>query len=77
MIIFVWKKWISYGCIQEFDKKLGLKEAFTFCKKRRGKGKETIKLRFSKSGKDCVEKSYSTHYVKSKEGIALSSDALE
>lgn len=65
------------GIMQEFGKKQGLKESFNYYKKWGGKGKETIKLRFSKFGNDCVEKSYATHYVKSKEGIALSSDALE
>jgi hypothetical protein len=63
--------------MQEFGKKQGLKESVTYYKKWGGKVKETIKLRFSKSGNDCVEKSYTTHYVKSKKGIALSSDALE
>ncbi|MDF2612111.1 MAG: hypothetical protein K0R92_3585 [Lachnospiraceae bacterium] len=65
------------GTMQEYSKKQGLKESFTYYKKWGSKGKDTIKLRFSKSGNENVEKRYATHYVKSKEGIALSSDALE
>ena len=65
------------GTMQEYGKKQGLKESFTYYKKWGSKGKENIKLRFGKSGNGSVEKSYATHYVKSKEGIALSSDAVD
>ena len=34
------------GTMQEYGKKQGLKESFTYYKKWGGKGKETIKLRF-------------------------------
>lgn len=53
--------------LQEYGKKHGLKESFTYYKKWGSKGKDTIKLRFSKSGNETVEKSYATHFVKSKE----------
>lgn len=42
--------------LQEYGKKQGLKESFTYYKKWGSKGKDTIKLRFSKSGNETVEK---------------------
>ena len=41
-------------------KQIDLKESFTFYKKY-GKGK--VKLRFSKSGQDNIEKIYATHFI--------------
>ena len=46
--------------IYKYSKELDLKESFTFYKKY-GKGK--VKLRFSKSGQDNIEKRYATHFV--------------
>lgn len=46
--------------IYEYSKELDLKESFTFYKKY-GKGK--VKLRFSKSGHDNIEKRYATHFI--------------
>jgi hypothetical protein len=63
--------------MQEYSKKQGLKESFTYYKKWGSKGKDTTKLRFSKSGNEHVEKSYATHFVKSKEDIAVASDTVE
>lgn len=50
--------------MKEYGKKQGLKKSFTYYKKWGSKGKDTIKLRFSKSGNESVEKSYATHFVK-------------
>lgn len=63
--------------MQEYGKKQGLKESFTYYKKWGNKGKDKPKLRFSKSGNEHVEKSYATHFVKSKEDIAVASDTVE
>lgn len=63
--------------MQEYGKKQGLKESFTYYKKWGNKGKTTAKLRFSKSGNKNVEMSYSTHFVISKEGISAASDTVE
>lgn len=65
------------GTMQEYGKKQGLKESFTYYKKWGSKGKDTTKLRFSKSGNEHVEKSYAKHYVKSNEDIAVGSDTVE
>lgn len=46
--------------IYKYSKELDLKENFTFYKKY-GKGK--VKLRFSKSGRDNIEKRYATHFI--------------
>lgn len=46
--------------IYKYSKELDLKERFTFYKKY-GKGK--VKLRFSKSGQDNIEKRYATHFI--------------
>ena len=46
--------------IYKYSKELNLKENYTFYKKY-GKGK--VKLRFSKSGQDNIEKRYSTHFI--------------
>ncbi len=46
--------------IYKYSKELNLKENYTFYKKY-GKGK--VKLRFSKLGKDNIEKRYSTHFI--------------
>lgn len=46
--------------IYKYSKELDLKESFTFYKKY-GKGK--VKLRFSKSGQDNIEKRYATHFI--------------
>lgn len=63
--------------MQEYGKKQGLKESFTYYKKWGNKGKDTSKLRFSKSGSDNVEKRYATHYVKNKECILEERDTVE
>lgn len=47
--------------IYKYSKELDLKESFTFYKKY-GKGK--VKLRFSKSGQDNIEKRYATHFIR-------------
>ncbi|MCR5235326.1 MAG: hypothetical protein K6E53_15695 [Lachnospiraceae bacterium] len=44
--------------------KNGLKPSFTFYKQWGRKNKPTIKLRFSKTGNEYMEKLYSTHYVR-------------
>lgn len=62
--------------MQEYGKKQGLKESFTYYKKWGNKGKG-IKLRFSKSGNDNVEKRYAIHFVKSKEDNSGESNAVE
>ena len=49
--------------IYKYAKELELTESFTFYKKY-GKGK--VKLRFSKSGKENIEKRYATHFIKKK-----------
>ncbi len=46
--------------ICRYSKQLGLKESFTYYKKY-GKGK--VKLQFSKSGQDNIEKRYATHFL--------------
>ncbi len=46
--------------IYKYSKEIDLKENFTFYKKY-GKGK--VKLRFSKSGQDNIEKRYATHFI--------------
>ena len=42
----------------------GLKPSFTFYKQWGRKNKQTVRLRFSNSGSDYMEKLYATHYVK-------------
>ncbi len=49
-----------YKEIYKYSKEIDLKENFTFYKKY-GKGK--VKLRFSKSGQDNIEKRYATHFI--------------
>jgi hypothetical protein len=63
--------------MQEYGKKQGLKESFTYYKRWGSKGKDTVKLRFSKSGNETVEKIYATHFVKNKEDISVASDTIE
>ena len=46
--------------IYKYSKQLGLKESFTLYKKY-GKGK--VKLKFSKTGIDNIEKRYATHFI--------------
>ena len=48
--------------IYKYSKELNLKESYTFYKKY---GKGNVKLRFSKSCQDNIEKIYSTHFIKS------------
>lgn len=55
--------------MQDYGKRQGLKESFTYYKRWGNKGKDTVKLSFSKSGNENVEKRYATHYVKSKDLI--------
>jgi|SRR6056297_833430 len=49
--------------IQRLSKELELNESWTFYKQYGRKGKGLIKLRFSKSGKEDIEKRYATHYI--------------
>jgi hypothetical protein len=63
--------------MQEYGKKQGLKESFTHYKRWGSKGKDTFKLRFSKSGNETVEMTYATHFIKNKEGICVASDTME
>ena len=46
----------------------GLKPSFTFYKQWGRKNKPTIKLKFSKTGSEYMEKLYATHYVKNTSG---------
>ncbi|MFV0343906.1 MAG: hypothetical protein ACK5JH_13635 [Anaerocolumna sp.] len=55
--------------MQDYGKRQGLKESFTYYKRWGNKGKDAVTLRFSKSGNENVEKRYATHYVKSKDLI--------
>lgn len=55
--------------MQDYGKIQGLKESFTYYKRWGTKGKDTVKLRFSKSGNENVEKRYAIHYVKNKDLI--------
>jgi hypothetical protein len=50
--------------MQDYGKRQGLKESFSYYKRWGNKGKDTVKLRFSKSGIENVEKRYATHFVK-------------
>ena len=50
----------------------GLKPSFTFYKQWGRKNKPTVKLRFSKTGSDYMEKLYATHYVKIQQKITAS-----
>jgi hypothetical protein len=61
----------GYGRMQ------GLNESVTYYKKWGNKGKNTVKLRFSKYGNEYVEKSYATHFVKSKQAISISNDTTD
>lgn len=65
------------GTLQEYGKKQGLKEAFTYYKKWGSKGKDTVKLCFSKSGNEYIKKRYATQFIKSKDGILVTSDTVE
>lgn len=51
--------------IQRLAHELDLNESWTYYKQY-GKGKKKIRLRFSKSGKEDIEKKYATHYMDSK-----------
>ena len=52
--------------IRAYARKNGLKESWTFYKRWRLKGtSHSVKLRFSKSGEEQIEKAYATHYVDS------------
>jgi hypothetical protein len=63
--------------MQEYGKKQGLKESFTYYKRWGSQGKDTDKLRFSKSRNETLEMTYATHFVKNKEGISVASDTME
>jgi hypothetical protein len=52
------------GEVRAYARKNNLKPSFTFYKRWERKGKSTIKLRFSKSGNENVERGYATHYVR-------------
>lgn len=49
--------------VRAYAKKNSLKPSWTFYKQWGRKGKPTIKLRFSKSGDEGIERQYATHYV--------------
>jgi hypothetical protein len=52
--------------VRAYAGKSGLKPSWTFYKQFGRKGKPTVKLRFSKSGDEGVERGYATHYISSK-----------
>lgn len=52
--------------IQRLSNELELNESWTFYKQHGRKGKGKIKLKFSKSGKEDIEKRYATHYIDNK-----------
>ena len=52
--------------MKRYAEKNKLKPSFTFYKQYGRKNKSTIKLRFSKTGTEYMEKLYATHYVKEK-----------
>ena len=55
---FIMKEVRSYARIN------GLKDSWTFYNQWGGKGKQpAVKLRFSKSGAEAIERGYATHYV--------------
>ena len=50
--------------IRSYARKNELKESWTFYKQWGGKGsKSAVKLRFSKSGSESIERGYATHYI--------------
>lgn len=49
--------------VRSFARKNNLKPSWTFYKRWGRKGKPTIKLRFSKSGDEGIERGYATHYI--------------
>ena len=52
--------------IRAYARKNGLKDSWTFYKRWGLRGKShSVKLRFSKSGEEQIEKAYATHYVNS------------
>ncbi|KPU45080.1 hypothetical protein OXPF_15580 [Oxobacter pfennigii] len=53
--------------IRAYARKNGLKESWTFYKRWGRKGqKPSVRLHFSKSGGEAIEKSYATHYISPK-----------
>lgn len=53
--------------IRAYARKNGLKESWTFYKRWGRKGqKPSVRLRFSKSGDEVIEKGYATHYLSPK-----------
>ena len=54
--------------VRAYARKFNLKPSFTYYKQWGRNGKNpTIKLRFSKSGNEKVERGYATHYVKTEQ----------
>lgn len=49
--------------IRAYARKNNLKESWTYYKRWGRKGKPAIKLRFSKSGDENIERHYATHYI--------------
>ena len=49
--------------VRAYARKNGLKPSWTFYKQWGRKNKPNIKLRFSKSGDEGIERNYATHYV--------------
>lgn len=49
--------------VRTYARKNNLKESWTYYKRWGRKGKPAIKLRFSKSGDESIERHYATHYI--------------
>lgn len=49
--------------VRAYAKKNSLKPSWTFYKQWGRKGKPPVKLRFSKSGNEGIERQYATHYI--------------
>ena len=64
--INLWKLTAILREMRNYAEKNNLKPSFTFYKQWGRKHKSTIKLRFSKTGNEYMEKLYATHYVKTK-----------
>jgi hypothetical protein len=53
--------------VRAYASENSLKPSYTFYKQWGNKGKKpTVKLRFSKTGDDGIERNYATHYISSK-----------
>lgn len=61
--------------VRAYAKRANLKPSWTFYKVWGRKGKSTIKLRFSKYGREEVERQYATHYVAKHKGNSISTQS--